>query len=48
MLVANLDKKTTAMQVIRDVTHSENGDQNANVIGRGDWQHSVPGMQNVS
>jgi hypothetical protein len=42
MLVANLDKKTAATQVIRDVTHSQNGDQYANVIGRGDWQHSVP------
>jgi hypothetical protein len=42
MPIANLDKKTAAMQVIRDVTHSQNGDQYANVIGRGDWQHSLP------
>jgi hypothetical protein len=42
ILVANLDKKTAAMQVIRDVTHSQNGDQYAHVIGRGYWQHSLP------
>ena len=48
MLVANLDKKTAAMQVIRDVTHSQNGDQNANVIGRGHRQHSVPGQAHAT
>jgi hypothetical protein len=48
MLVATLDKKTAAMQLIRDVTHCENGDQNANVIGRGYWQHTVPGQAHAT
>ena len=44
MPAANLDKKTAAMQVMRDVTHSQNDDQYANVIGWGGWQHSLPGQ----